>query len=102
MFRSFEIPADSRAKLLLPFLTFKAKSLCSRLNAEELEDYKKFEILYCLNLKSLPKNIRRGLVMRTSVQMRHLFILLRGPEIIGDIICVPGTVWTILSVYFFF
>jgi len=39
MFRSFEIPSDLRAKLLLPFLFLKAKSLISRLNAEELEDY---------------------------------------------------------------
>ena len=39
MFRSFEIPADLRAKLLLPFLSLKAKLLISRLNAEELEDY---------------------------------------------------------------
>jgi len=39
MFRSFEIPADLRAKLLLPFLSVKAKSLISRFNAEEVEDY---------------------------------------------------------------
>jgi len=39
MFRSFEIPADLRAKLLLPFLSPKAESLISRLNAEELKDY---------------------------------------------------------------
>jgi len=39
MFRSFEIPADLRAKLLLPFLSVKTKTLISRLNAEKLEDY---------------------------------------------------------------
>jgi len=39
MFRSFEIPADLRAKLLLSLLSLKAKSLISRLNVEELEDY---------------------------------------------------------------
>ena len=36
MFRSFEVPGDLQAKLLLPFLSQKAKSLISRLQAEEL------------------------------------------------------------------
>jgi len=39
MFRSFEFPADLRAKLLLPCLSLKAKLLISCLNDEELEDY---------------------------------------------------------------
>jgi len=38
MFRTFEVPDDLRAKLLLPFLSQKAKSVTSRLYAEELED----------------------------------------------------------------
>jgi len=38
MFRTFEVPADLCAKLLLPFSSVKAKSLISRLRAEELED----------------------------------------------------------------
>jgi len=39
MFRTFEVPDDLHAKLLLPFLSTKAKSLISRLCATELEDY---------------------------------------------------------------
>jgi len=39
MFRAFEISADLRAKLRLQFLSLKAKSLISRLSADELEDY---------------------------------------------------------------
>jgi len=38
MFCSFDILADLRAKLLLTLLSLKAKSLISRLCAEELED----------------------------------------------------------------
>ena len=78
MFRSFEIPADLRAKLLLPFLSVKAKSLISRLNAEELE----FEIFYCLNLNSLPESIKPDLTMQPNARMKRLFTLLRGSEII--------------------
>jgi len=38
--------------------------------------------------------------MQPSIPMKHLFILLRGSEIICDIIYVAGTVWTILSVFY--
>jgi len=58
MFRLFEIPADSRAKLLLPFLTFKAKSLVSRLYAEELEDYKKVRHFLLSEFKLTPKEYK--------------------------------------------
>jgi len=39
MFRIFAVPEDLQAKLLLPFLSVKAKILISRLCARELEDY---------------------------------------------------------------
>ena len=39
MFRSFEVPDDLQAKLLLPFLSQKAKSLISRLSSDELDNY---------------------------------------------------------------
>jgi len=39
MFRMFEVPEDLHAKLLLPFLSDKAKYVISRLCAGELEDY---------------------------------------------------------------
>jgi len=101
MFRSFEIRADLRAKLLLPFLSLKAKSLISRLNAEELEDYEGVRDFLLSEFKLTPRE-KRDLITRPSVPMKHLFFLLRGSEIICDIICVAGTVWTILSVYFLF
>jgi len=70
MFRSFEIPADLRAKLLLPFFSLKAKSLISRLNVKELEGVRYFLLS---ELNSLPENINRGLIMRPSVPMKDLF-----------------------------
>ena len=55
MFRSFEMSADLRAKLLLPFLSVKAKSLISRLNAEELEDYEGVRDFLLSEFKLTPK-----------------------------------------------
>jgi len=73
MFRSFEIPADLRAKLLLPFFSLKAKSLICRLNVKELEDYEGVRYFLLSELNSLPQNINRGLIMRPSVPMKDLF-----------------------------
>ena len=73
MFRSFEIPADLRAKLLLPFFSLKAKSLICRLNVKELEDYEGVRYFLLSELNSLPENINRGLIMRPSVPMKDLF-----------------------------
>jgi len=39
MFRVFGVPEDLQAKLLLPFLSDKAKDVMSPLCAGELEDY---------------------------------------------------------------
>jgi len=39
IFRTFEVPEDLQPKLLLPFLSVKAKSLISRLSATELDNY---------------------------------------------------------------
>ena len=39
MFRSVEVPEDLHAKLLLPFLSQKAKSLISRLSSDEVDKY---------------------------------------------------------------
>ena len=39
MFCTFEVPEDLQAKLLLPFLSVKAKMLISRLCAQELENF---------------------------------------------------------------
>jgi len=58
MFRSFEIPADLRAKLLLPFLSLKAKSLISRLNAEELEDYEGVRDFLLSEFKLTPREYK--------------------------------------------
>jgi len=33
-----------------------------------------FEVFYCLNLKSLPENIKHDLIMQPNVPMKHLFI----------------------------
>ena len=103
MFRSFEIPADLRAKLLLPFLSLKAKLLISRLNDEELEDYEGVRDFLLSEFKLTPTGYKaRFDNAKQSVPMKHSFILLRGSEIIYDIICVAGIVWTILTVCFLF
>ena len=39
IFRTFEVPEDLQPKLLLPFLSVKAKSLISRLSATKLDNY---------------------------------------------------------------
>ena len=57
MFRSFEIPADLRAKLLLPFLSLKPKSLISRLHAEELEDHEGDRDFLLSEFKLTPREI---------------------------------------------
>jgi len=51
---------------------------------------REFEILYYLNLNSLPESIKRDLIMQPSVPMKRSFILLRGSQIIYDIISVDG------------
>jgi len=61
MFRSFEILADLRAKLLLPFLSLKAKSLISRLNAEELEDYEGVRDFLLAEFKLTPREYKARL-----------------------------------------
>ena len=58
MFRLCEIPADLRAKLLLPFLSLKAKSLISRLNAEELEDYEEVPDIPLSEFKLTPREYK--------------------------------------------
>ena len=63
---------------------------------------RELEIFYSMNLNSLPESIKHDLIMQPNVAMKRSFILLRGSEIIYDIICVAGTVWTILSVCFLF
>jgi len=55
MFRSFEIPADLRAKLLLPFLS---KSLISRFNAEELDDYEGVRDFLLSEFKLTPREYK--------------------------------------------
>jgi len=58
IFRSFEIPVDLRAKLLLPFLSVKAKSLISRLNAEELDDYEGVRDFLLSEFKLTPREYK--------------------------------------------
>jgi len=58
MFRPFEIPADLRAKILLPFLSLKAKSLIFRLNAEELEDYEGVRDFLLSEFKLTPREYK--------------------------------------------
>ena len=42
---------------------------------------REFEIFYCLNLNSLPENIKHDLTMQRNARMKRLFTLLRGSEI---------------------
>jgi len=58
IFRSFEIPVDLRAKLLLPLLSVKAKSLISRLNAEELDDYEGVRDFLLSEFKLTPREYK--------------------------------------------
>ena len=57
-FRSFETPADLRAKRLLPFLSLKAKSLISGLSDEELEDYEGVRDFLLSEFKLTPKEYK--------------------------------------------
>ena len=82
IFRKFEIQADLRAKLLLPFLSVKAKSPISRMNAKELEDYEGVRDFLLSELNSLPESIKDDLIMQPNVLMKRSFTLLRGSEII--------------------
>ena len=58
MFRTFEVPDDLRAKLLLPFLSTKAKSLISRLCATELEDYEGVRDFLLSEFKITPREYK--------------------------------------------
>ena len=82
MFRSFEIPADLRAKLLLSFLSLKAKSLVSRLNAEELEDCEGVRDFLLSEFKLTPREYKARFDNATKRPDETSFTLLRGSEII--------------------
>jgi len=58
MFRSFEIPVDLRAKLLMSFLCLVAKSVISRLNAEEQEDYEGVRDFLLSEFKVTPRKYK--------------------------------------------
>ena len=58
IFRSFEIPVDLRAKLLLPLLSVKAKLLISRLNAEGLDDYEGVRDFLLSEFKLTPREYK--------------------------------------------
>ena len=67
MFRLFEIPADLHAKLLLPFLSLKAKSLISCLNAEELEDYEGVRDFLLSEFKLTPREYKARFDNATTI-----------------------------------
>ena len=58
MFRIFEVPEDLQAKLLLPFLSVKAKTLISRLCARELEDYEGVRDFLLSEFKLTPREYK--------------------------------------------
>jgi len=78
-----------RAKLLLPFLSVKAKSLISRLNAEELEDYEGTRDFLLSEFKLTPREYKARFDNATK-RLDETFIFN----------CGAGTVWTILCVCF--
>jgi len=58
MFRIFEVPEDLQAKLLLQFLSVKAKTLISRLCARELEDYEGVRNFLLSEFKLTPREYK--------------------------------------------
>ena len=58
MFRMFEVPEDLHAKLLLPFLSDKAKYVISRLCAGELEDYGAMRDFILAEFKLTPREYK--------------------------------------------
>ena len=58
MYRTFEVPEDLYAKLLLPFLSSKAKVLISRLNVQELDDYRGVRDFILSEFKLTPREYK--------------------------------------------
>ena len=58
----YEVPENLRAKLLLPLLTPKAKSLVSRLSVDELSDIKRLKEFFCVNSDLLLVSIEHALM----------------------------------------
>jgi len=58
MLRSFEVPDDLRGKLLLQFLSQKAKTLISRLSSEELGNYENVREYILSEFKSTPREYK--------------------------------------------
>ena len=58
IFSTFEIPNDLRAKLLLPFLSNKARTLTARLSAEELNNYDSLKDLLLSEFKLTPREYK--------------------------------------------
>ena len=58
MFRSFEVPDDLRGKLLLQFLSQKAKTLISRLSSEELDNYENVREYILSEFKLTPREYK--------------------------------------------
>jgi len=58
MFRVFEVPEDLQAKLLLPFLSVKAKDMISQLCASELEDYNAVRDVILAEFKLTPREYK--------------------------------------------
>jgi len=63
-----EVPENLRAKLILPMLTPKAKSLVSRLSVDELSDIKKLEE-FLLREFRLTSRIEHGLIQQHEIRM---------------------------------
>ena len=55
IFTTFEVPENLQPKLLLPFLSVKAKSLISRLSAAELDSYDFVRDFLLSELKLTPR-----------------------------------------------
>ena len=58
MFRTFEVPEDLQAKLLLPFLSVKAKMFISRLCAHKLENYQNVRDSILSEFKLTPREYK--------------------------------------------
>ena len=58
VFDTFDVPEDLKAKLLLPFLSQKAKTLTARLTAEELDDYGKLKDFLLSEFKLTPREYK--------------------------------------------
>jgi len=58
VFQSFEVPDDLWAKLLLPFLSSKAKTLIARLNADEMNNYEGMRDFLLSEFKLTPREYK--------------------------------------------